>query len=205
MKLLKLMVQPILSSFHGNTFSMVLMRRNLVGTESPFHPTLSNVFKSLETNFTPWAFNHAGRANWAEGLGIKTMAEDSNCEVLFWVGCAGSYDDRYKKVSRAFSTLMQKADVNFRILGFEEKCNGDTARRLGNEYIAQMLIQENIGTLNRYGVKKIVTSCPHCFHSLNNENKQFGGNYEVKHHTQFINELIDEGRIKLKDESAGTK
>src|SRR3989339_347119 len=185
--------------------SIVDMRRNLVLTESQFHPNLSNVFKSLETNFTPWAFNHADRANWAEGLDIKTMAEDSNCEVLFWVGCAGSYDDRYKKVSRAFSTLMQKADVNFRILGTEEKCNGDTARRLGNEYIAQMLMRENVETLNGYGVKKIVTSCPHCFHSLSNEYKQFGGNYEVKHHTQFINELIDEGRIKLKDESAGTK
>ncbi len=176
--------------------SIVDMRRDLVLTESQFHPNLGNVFKSLETNFTPWAFNHADRANWAEGLEIKTMSEDSDCEVLYWVGCAGSYDDRYKKVSRAFASLMKKANVNFRILGTEEKCNGDTARRLGNEYIAQMLIHENVETLNHYEVKKIVTSCPHCFHSLNNEYKQFGGNYEVKHHTQFINELINEWKIK---------
>lgn len=185
--------------------SIVDMRRNLVLTESQFHPNLNNVFKSLETNFTPWAFNHSDRANWAEGMNIKTMGEDTDCEVLFWVGCAGSYDDRYKKVSKAFASLMQKAEVNFRILGTEEKCNGDTARRLGNEYISQMMIQENVETLNGYGVKKIVTACPHCFHSLGNEYKQFGGNYEVKHHTQFINELIEEGRITLQDESAGTK
>jgi Fe-S oxidoreductase len=184
--------------------SIVDMRRNLVLTESQFHPNLNNVFKSLETNFTPWAFNHADRANWAEGLNIKTMAEDSDCEVLFWVGCAGSYDNRYKKVSKAFASLMEKAGVKFRILGTEEKCNGDTARRLGNEYISQMMIQENIATLNGYGVKRIVTACPHCFHSLGNEYKQFGGNYEVKHHTQFISELIEGGRIKFKD-GGGTK
>jgi Fe-S oxidoreductase/nitrate reductase gamma subunit len=185
--------------------SIVDMRRNLVLTESQFHPNLNNVFKSLETNFTPWAFNHSDRANWAEGMNIKTIAEDPDCEVLFWVGCAGSYDDRYKKVSKSFATLMQKAGINFRILGTEEKCNGDTARRLGNEYISQMMIQENVEILNGYAIKKIVTACPHCFHSLGNEYKQFGGNYEVKHHTQFINELIEEGRITLKDESAGTK
>ena len=126
-------------------------------------------------------------------------------EVLFWVGCAGSFDDRYKKVSKAFASIMQKAGVNFRILGTEEKCNGDTARRLGNEYLAQMLMQENIETLNNYGVKKIVTACPHCFHSLKNEYPQFGGNFEVKHHTQFIEELISDGKIHLKKESENIK
>jgi Fe-S oxidoreductase/nitrate reductase gamma subunit len=185
--------------------SIVDMRRDLVLTESQFPPNLNNVFKSLETNFTPWAFNHADRANWAEGMDIKTMAEDSNCEVLFWVGCAGSFDDRYKKVSRAFASIMQEAGINFRILGTEEKCNGDTARRLGNEYLAQMMVTENVETLNGYGVKNIVTACPHCFHSLGNEYKQFGGNFNVKHHSQFINELIDEGKIKLKDESEEIK
>jgi len=185
--------------------SIVDMRRDLVLTESQFPPNLNNIFKSLETNFTPWAFNHADRANWAEGLNIKTVAEDSDCDLLFWVGCAGFYDDRYKKVSRAFATLMQKAGVNFRILGIEEKCNGDTARRLGNEYVAQMMIKENVETLNGYGVKNIVTACPHCFHSLGREYKQFGGDYKVKHHSQFINELIDEGRIQLKDNNAEIK
>lgn len=185
--------------------SIVDMRRDLVLTESQFPANLNPVFKSLETNFTPWAFNHADRANWAEGLNIKTMAEDPDCDVLFWVGCAGSFDERYKKVSRAFAAIMQKAGVNFRILGTEEKCNGDTARRLGNEYLAQMLIKENIETLNKYNVKKVVTACPHCFHSIGREYKQFGGNYEVMHHSQFIDNLISEGRIQLNNNQEKNK
>ena len=178
--------------------SIVDMRRNLVLTESQFPSGLNNVFKSLETNFTPWAFNAADRAEWAEGLEIKTMAEDSNCEYLFWVGCAGSFDDRYKKVSKAFAQLMQKAGIEFRILGTQEKCNGDTARRLGNEYLAQMFMMENVETLNHYKVQKIVTACPHCYHSLKNEYKQFGGHYEVLHHTELIDEMISSGKINLK-------
>lgn len=183
--------------------SIVDLRRNLVLTESQFPSNLNSVFKSLETNFTPWAFSQADRAEWAEGMNIKTMAEDPNCEILFWVGCAGSFDSRYKKVTKAFASLMQKANINFRILGTEEKCNGDTARRLGNEYLSQMLIMENVETLNKYGVKKIVTACPHCFHSLSNEYKQFGGNYEVVHHTQLIQQMLNEGRIELKSDNDG--
>jgi Fe-S oxidoreductase len=181
------------------------MRRNLVLMEAQFPQELNTIFKNLETNFTPWAFNHQDRAAWAEGMNIKTMAEDPDGEVLFWVGCAGSYDDRYKKVTKAFATLMQKAGVNFRILGTEEKCNGDTARRLGNEYLAQMLMQENIETLNNYGVKKIVTGCPHCYNSLKKEYPQFGGKFEVQHHTEMIEELINSGRIELKDEEIKSK
>ncbi len=185
--------------------SIVDMRRDLVLTESQFPSNLNNVFKSIETNFTPWAFNQADRANWAEGLNIKTMAEDSDCDVLFWVGCAGSFDNRYKKVSQAFAQIMQKAGVNFRILGTEEKCNGDTARRLGNEYLAQMMIMENVETLNNYKVKRIVTACPHCFHSLGSEYKQFGGNYEVMHHSEFIDQLITEGKIILQEDKEKSK
>jgi Fe-S oxidoreductase len=180
--------------------SIVDMRRDLVLTESQFPAGLNNVFKSLETNFTPWAFNPADRAKWAEGLGVKTMAEDSNCEYLFWVGCAGSFDDRYKKVSQSFAKLMQKSGIEFRILGTQEKCNGDTARRLGNEYLAQMFMMENVETLNHYKVQKIVTACPHCFHSLKNEYKQFGGHFEVYHHTELIDEMISSGKLNLKDD-----
>jgi Fe-S oxidoreductase/nitrate reductase gamma subunit len=179
--------------------SIVDMRRNLVLTESEFPQNLNNVFKSLEINFTPWSFNQSDRAMWAEDMNVKTMAEDQNCDYLFWVGCAGSFDNRYKKVTKAFATLMQKANINFRILGTEEKCNGDTARRLGNEYLAQILIKENVDTLNKYSVKKIVTACPHCFHSLGREYRQFGGNYEVLHHSQLIEEMISTGKIELKD------
>lgn len=179
--------------------SIVDMRRNLVLTESNFPYSLNNVFKSIETNFTPWVFNQADRANWAKGMNVKTMAEDPNCEILFWVGCAGSFDIRYKKVTQAFASIMQKANVDFRILGSEEKCNGDTARRLGNEYLAQIMIKENIETLNKYGVRKIVTACPHCFHSLGKEYKQFGGDYDVVHHSQLIEELLNSHRIELKN------
>ena len=181
--------------------SIVDMRRDLVLSEAQFPSNLNNVFKSIETNFTPWAFNPADRANWAEGMDIKTMAEDSNGEILFWVGCAGSFDARYQKVTKAFATLMQKANVDFRILGSEEKCNGDTARRLGNEYLAQTMMMENIEKLNSYNVEKIVTACPHCYHSLKNEYKQFGGNYEVLHHTELLEDLIDQNKLTINNDA----
>lgn len=185
--------------------SIVDMRRNLVLMESNFPPELNAVFKNIETNFTPWAFNSQDRANWAEGMGIKTLAEDREGEFLFWVGCAGSFDARYQKVTKSIAKLMQIANIDFRILGNEEKCNGDTARRLGNEYLAQMLMQENVEILNNYGVKKIVTGCPHCYNSLKNEFPQFGGNYEVIHHSELISKLVSEGRINLKSEIEKSK
>ncbi|KAF0153273.1 MAG: Fe-S oxidoreductase [Ignavibacteria bacterium] len=181
--------------------SIVDMRRNLVLNESNFPNELNAVFKNLETNGTPWSFNAQDRANWAEGMNIKTMAENSNTEYLFWVGCSGSFDARYQKVSKAFAVLMQKAKVDFRILGVEEQCNGDTARRLGNEYLAQMMMQANIETLKGYGVKKIVTGCPHCYNSLKNEYPQFGGNFEVVHHTELITDLLKRGKLELKEEA----
>ena len=138
----------------------------------------------------------------SENINIPTVADlvsrGEKPEVLFWVGCAGSFDARYKKVTQSFAKLMQKANIDFRILGAEEKCNGDTARRLGNEYLAQMMIKENVETLNNYGVKKIVTACPHCYHSLKNEYPQFGGNFEVIHHSQLIDKILDEEKIELK-------
>jgi len=185
--------------------SIVDLRRNLVLGESNFPPELNPVFKNIETNFTPWAFSPQDRANWAEGLNIKSLAEDAGGEYLFWVGCAGSFDARYRKVSRAIAQLMQKGSVDFRILGVEEKCNGDTARRLGNEYLAQMLMRENVEILNNYGVKKIVTGCPHCYNSLKNEYPQFGGNFEVLHHTELIDKLLREEKIKLKDENINSQ
>ncbi len=182
--------------------TIVDMRQNLVLMESEFPSEMNTVFKNLETNFSPWAFNQQDRANWAEGMDIKTLADDSNGEILFWVGCSGSFDARYQKVSQAFAKIMQKADVDFRILGTEEKCNGDTARRLGNEYLAQTLMQENIEKMNDYGVKKIVTACPHCFNSIKNEYPQFGGKFEVLHHSEFIDNLIKTNKISLKKDDS---
>lgn len=178
---------------------IVDLRRGLVLDKSDFPNELNGFFRNLETNFNPWAFSSSDRAQWAEGLNIKTMAEDSNCELLFWVGCAGSFDQRYQKVSRAIVQLLQKAGVDFRILGNEEKCNGDFARRIGNEYLAQMLMKENIETLNNYGVKQIITACPHCFNFIKNEYPQFNGNYQIVHHSVFLSHLVGKGLLKLKD------
>ncbi len=175
---------------------IVDMRRGLVLNESRFPPELRATFDNLERNFTPWGFSHATRADWADGLDIPRMADVKDAEILFWVGCAGSYDARYRKVTQAFAKLMKHAGVKFAILGLEEKCTGDAARRMGNEYLAQTLMTENVGTLNRYGIRKIVTTCPHCFHSLKNEYPQFGGTFDVVHHTDFLLELARAGKLK---------
>jgi Fe-S oxidoreductase len=174
---------------------IVDLRRGLVLNESRFPAELRATFDNLERNFTPWGFSHSSRADWAEGMDIPRMSDGGDVDILFWVGCAGAYDARYTKVTQAFSKLLKHAGVKFAILGREEKCNGDAARRMGNEYLAQTLMTENVETLNRYAVKKIVTTCPHCFHSLKNEYPQFGGTYEIVHHTDFLLELMEAGKI----------
>ena len=130
---------------------------------------------------------------------VKTInefiASNSNPEILFWVGCAGSFDDRYKKVTKAFVRILNKLNIDFAILGDEESCTGDPARRAGNEYLFQMQAINNIEILNKYKIEKIVTMCPHCFNTIKNEYPELGGNYEVLHHTEFLNELIEEGKL----------
>jgi Fe-S oxidoreductase len=185
-------------------FDIVSIRRNQVMMESAFPSQLKNTFQNLERHYTPWGFNHADRAKWADGLDIPTVQDNPDFEILYWVGCAGSYDERYKKVSRAFASLLKRAGVNFAILGAEEKCNGDTARRLGNEYLAQTMIRENVETLNGYRVKKIVTTCPHCLQIFGKEYPDFGGKYEVIHHTDFLMELISSGKLRVTQEQKRT-
>jgi Fe-S oxidoreductase len=184
--------------------TIVDLRRGLVLNESRFPDELKTTFANLERNFTPWAFSHSTRADWAEGMDIPRMADVGKADLLFWVGCAGSYDARYRKVTQAFARLMQKAGVNFAILGAEEKCNGDAARRMGNEYLAQSLITENVATLNRYGVRKIVVTCPHCMQSLGKEYRRFGGEYDVVHHTTYIQDLIVSGKLTISPKARGT-
>jgi Fe-S oxidoreductase len=178
------------------------MRRNLVLTESRFPEELQPVFESLERNGSPWAFSAADRADWTEGLDIKTMAQmaerGEKPDILFWVGCMGSFDDRAKKITVAFARIMQSCDINFAILGQEESCHGDPARRMGNEYLYQILAKNTIETLDRYEVTTIVTHCPHCFHQMGNEFPQLGGNYEVIHHSTYIERLLQEERVPLK-------
>lgn len=136
---------------------------------------------------------------------VRTMADvvalGETPEVLFWVGCAGSFDQRAQKITKAFATILNKVNVNYAILGAEEMCTGDPARRAGNEFLFQMMAYQNIQVLNNYGIKKIVCTCPHCFNILKNEYPELGGNYEVMHHTTFLQGLIDEGKIVLKDDN----
>jgi Fe-S oxidoreductase/nitrate reductase gamma subunit len=175
------------------------MRRYLVLDKAEFPKEVQAAFRGMETNGNPWNMSAASRADWAKDLQVVTMAEagDREIEVLFWVGCAGSYEDRAKRVSKALVEILNEAKVSFAILGAEETCTGDSARRMGNEYLFQMLAQQNVETLNNYKVGKIVTNCPHCFNCLGNEYADFGGRYEVVHGSQLVADLIAAGRIKM--------
>ncbi len=177
---------------------IVDMRRYLVQERGEFPNELQTAFRGLESGGNPWGFPADDRAQWSEGLNVKTLAEHPEAEALFWIGCAPAYDERAKKVTRATAQLLQKAGVDFAILGNEEQCTGDPARRAGNEYLFQTLAQANVETLNGYGVakKKIITTCPHCFNTLRNEYPDFDGHYEVVHHTTFLAELVAQGKLK---------
>jgi Fe-S oxidoreductase len=173
------------------------MRRYLVLMESNFPVEVQTVFKNMENNSNPWGVGRHMRADWAKELGVKTIAEDSNADILLYPGCAGAFDDRYKKVSHVIAKILQKADVKFSILGVEEGCCGDSVRRIGNEYLYESMVTNNLEVFQKYGVTKILTICPHCFNSLKNEYPQHGGNFEVLHHSQFLFDLIESGRIEL--------
>ncbi|MCU0693204.1 MAG: (Fe-S)-binding protein, partial [Polyangiaceae bacterium] len=181
---------------------IVDMRRNLVLVQGEFPSELAKPFEAMETNGNPWNLSRMDRAAWAEGLDVPTMAEKPTAEVLYWVGCAASYDDRSKKVARAVARLLTAAGVDFAILGEEETCTGDAARRAGNEFLFATLAEQNVATLNGYkeqgGIKTIITACPHCFNTLALEYKDFGGSYKVVHHTEFLMQLVREGKLKPK-------
>ncbi|MCI0338498.1 MAG: 4Fe-4S dicluster domain-containing protein [Acidobacteria bacterium] len=173
------------------------MRRYLVMEESDFPDTIQEAVTSLESRGHPFRGTQSTRLDWADGLDVKTLAGARDAEVLFWVGCGGALVERNQKVVRATAQLLEKAGVKFAILGREEKCTGDPARRVGNEFLFERLAKENIDKLNGYDVKKIVTLCPHCFNTIRNEYPQFGGHYEVYHHSEFLVMLVNEGKLKL--------
>jgi len=175
---------------------IVEMRRHLVMEEADFPETMQQALRSLEERGHPFRGTSATRTDWAKGLGVKTVASNGRPDVLYWVGCAAAFDERNQKVAGALAKLLQRAGVNFSILGEEERCTGDPARRIGNEYLYQMLAGENIATLNRYGIKKILTSCPHCFNTIRNEYPKLGGTYEVIHHTELLADLTQQGRLQ---------
>ncbi len=176
---------------------IIAMRQGQTLMAEAYPKELNTALKGLERNGNPWGIGYDKRADWADGLDVKMMADNTDVDYLLWVGCAGSFDDRTKKVSTSLVKILQKANINFAILGVEEKCTGDFARRVGNEMLFQMMAQENIEILNNYKVKKIITACPHCLNTLKHEYPQMGGNYEVIHHAQFIDQIVKEGKITL--------
>jgi Fe-S oxidoreductase/nitrate reductase gamma subunit len=183
---------------------IVNMRQYKVLTDADFAPELQLTCKNMENNSNPWGIGAHLRGDWAKEMGIKTLAEDPNVEYLFYVGCSGSFDDRGKKISIAFAKILQAAGVSFGILGSEEGCCGDSAMRAGNEYLFQSLAQANIALMNGYGVKKIITACPHGYNSLKKDYPNFDGKYEVYHHTEIIANLLAQKKITLKNAVSGT-
>ncbi|MBI4330622.1 MAG: (Fe-S)-binding protein [Chloroflexi bacterium] len=178
------------------------MRRNLVLEQSQMPETAAGALKSVEARGHPWRGTTATRTDWAKGIEVKVLADNKNIDILYWVGCTAALEDRSMKISAAFARLMKEAGVNFGILGSEEFCCGDPPRRMGNEYLFQMMAQRNVETMNGYGVKKIVTSCPHCFNIIKHEYAQFGGKFEVVHHTEFLLDLLAQGKLKMGKEFA---
>jgi len=179
------------------------MRRYLSLMESNFPAELGNAYRAMENQGNPWGMNQAERADWAKDLNVDVVDPGSpfDHEYLYWVGCAGSFDDKNKKVTQAMAKLLERAGIDVGILGPSEMCTGDSARRSGNEYLFQMLAMPNIEMMNGMGVKKIITQCPHCFNTLKNEYPQLGGNYEVVHHSEFLEHLIDSGKLDMRNAS----
>ncbi len=175
---------------------IVDMRRHLVLMRGEFPVEAQTTLRNIENNGNPWGIGFDERAVWAKELGVPSLSEKPEVDVLYWVGCAGSFDDRNKKVSTSLVKILQEAGIEFAILGPEETCSGDPARRIGNEYLFQTLAKQNIETMGKYKFKTVLAQCPHCFNTIKNEYPQFGGNFEVVHHADYIKKLIDDGKIK---------
>jgi Fe-S oxidoreductase len=182
------------------------VRRERVLSAAEFPNGLKNTFNHMERAGNPWGMAADERMAWAKGLpfAVPTLQEKSDREVLYWVGCAVAFDPRAQKIAQSMAVLLNSAGVDWAVLGKEEKCTGDTARRTGNEYLFAQMAAENIAALDAVKPKTIITTCPHCFHTLANEYPQFGGNYLVKHHTDFIDELIQDGKLKVTPQGDGS-
>jgi len=189
--------QQVCPVFIEHPEKIIQMRQNLVLVQEKVPPDLARTFTNLERNGNPWGIGADKRMDWAEGHGVPTLDDKPDAEYLLWVGCAGAYDDRIKKQTLALVEVMKEGGVDFAVLGLEEGCTGDPARRSGNEMLYQMQAQQNVETMNAKKVKKVVTACPHCLHTIKNEYPQLGGNFEVQHHTQLIRELVAAGKIQM--------
>jgi Fe-S oxidoreductase len=197
--------QEVCPVFIDQPEKILQMRQNLVLLQEKVPPDLARTFKNLEQNGNPWGLGADKRMDWADGHDVPTLEEKPNAEYLLWVGCAGAYDDRIKKQTVALVDILKEGGVDFAVIGLEEGCTGDTARRSGNEMLYQMQAQQNIETMNGKSVKKVITACPHCFHTIKNEYPQLGGNFEVTHHTQMIRQLVDSGKVSVNKDAEGIK
>jgi Fe-S oxidoreductase len=189
--------QEVCPVFIDHPEKILQMRQDLVLVQEKVPSDLARTFKNLEQNGNPWGLGADKRMDWAEGKNVPTLDDKPDAEYLLWVGCAGAYDDRIKKQTVALVDILREGGVDFAVLGLEEGCTGDPARRAGNEMLYQMQAQQNIETMNTKKVKKVITACPHCLHTIKNEYPQLGGNFEVRHHTQVIRELVAAGKIEL--------
>jgi Fe-S oxidoreductase len=168
---------------------IVDMRRYQALTTGKVPKSVADALRNIERQGNPWGIPAQDRLNWSEGLNLRELAPGDETDVLYFVGCASAFDDRNKKVARSFVHLLQKANVNFGVLGFDETCCGETARRMGNEYLFQVFAEKNLEAMRKIKFNRIVTQCPHCFNTLKNEYPQFGSNYKVQHYTEFLSEL----------------
>jgi Fe-S oxidoreductase len=189
--------QEVCPVFIDQPEKILQMRQDLVLVQEKTPPDLARTFTNLERNGNPWGLGADKRMDWADGKNVPTLDDKPDAEYLLWVGCAGAYDDRIKKQTLALVDILREGGVDFAVLGLEEGCTGDPARRSGNEMLYQMQAQQNVETMNAKKVKKVVTACPHCLHTIKNEYPQLGGNYEVRHHTQLIRELVAAGKIEI--------
>jgi len=182
------------------------MRRERVLMEADFPNQLKQAFNGMENSRNPWVLPPAQRLDWAQKLPfpVPTVEQNPNPDILYWVGCVPSYDPRAQKIAVSMAEILNAAGVNWAVLGTQEKCTGDAARRAGNEYLFAEMATENVETLNAVGPKVIMTTCAHCFHTIGNEYSQFGGNYVVKHHTEFIDELFKAGKLDVPTTSKGS-
>ena len=175
---------------------IVDLRRHLVMVESSFPAEAEPMLRDIERSSNPWGKPQSDRADWAESIGVRVLEPgDPAPEYLYWVGCATSFDERARATAENTAKLLQKAGVDFAILGPREACTGDPARRIGNEYVFQAFAEQNVATLNEAGVTKIIANCPHCFNTLGNEYPEFGGDYEVIHHSEVLSRLVADGKL----------
>ncbi len=197
--------QEVCPVFIDQPEKILQMRQNLVLVQEKVPPDLARTFKNLEQNGNPWGIGADKRMDWAAGKNVPTLDDRPDAEYLLWVGCAGAYDEKIKKQTLALVDILREGGVDFAVLGLEEGCTGDPARRAGNEMLYQMQAQQNVETLKARKVKKVITACPHCLHTIKNEYPQLGGTFQVLHHTQVIRQLTQSGRVTLDGEKAGTR